>query len=142
MRAAPIVKWMCTEPVPHEPLPAFHPSRFDTTSTVVPEGQKSLGRKCSSLLENHLQPPLTCGVVVTVKCDSAAAWAVGSVTGWLNFTTTGCATPTSRPSGHNVALTFDVGFTVLNVVVACATTPSLVWSVVSIVYERFGWREP
>ena len=72
-------------------------STFDiaaTTLTLVPDGQYSFGRQCTSVEENQRQAPSTDGVLVTVSADSAAFL---FFTGCEKTTITGMPTP-KRPS--------------------------------------------
>src|SRR3954452_21888382 len=53
--AEPILKWTAWLLTPHTPLPASNPDRPADTVTLVLAGQKSRGRKWTSLSENQCQ---------------------------------------------------------------------------------------
>ena len=79
---------------PYRPPPRFLPYTLAFTVTLVPGGQYSLGRQCTSRSSNQYQAPSTFGVVVTERVFSAAA---RSFTSSSNHTTMGWPTPKVPP---------------------------------------------
>ena len=62
---APTLKLDVQSPNPQTPPPTLNPSRSATTVTLVPDGQKVAGRKCTTWSVSQCHPPMTAGVDVT-----------------------------------------------------------------------------
>src|ERR1700751_6027784 len=67
------------------------------SATVLCAGQNRSGTHCTRLLSSHSNLPVIAGADLTSTARSAACRLAELVMGVLNFTTTGCATPTTAP---------------------------------------------
>src|SRR5215207_909936 len=67
---------------------------FTESATVLCAGQNRSGTHCTTSLSSHSNLPVIAGADLRSMARSAARL---SVTGAVNVTTTGCATPTTSP---------------------------------------------
>ena len=81
-------------------------SSWTPTETWVWAGQYWLGTHCTTLFSGHSKwPEVLLGELTRMPRSAAAR----SITGAVNVTTTGCATPTTAPSAGKIAATPGAG---------------------------------